>query len=64
MIRIIPISEKLFIRYLNGHIGIASAGFEAVHGDFGYSSRNQEDEVLDFAVALDLLIANIFFRKR
>jgi hypothetical protein len=62
MIRIIPISEKLFIRDLNGHIGIASAGFEAVHGDFGYSSRKQEGEkVMDFAVAFDLAI--IFFSK-
>ena len=38
---------------------------EAVHGGFGYGSRNQEGaEVLDFAVAFDLMIANTFFRKR
>jgi hypothetical protein len=30
-----------------------------------YGSRNQEgEEVLDFVVAFDLLIANIFIRKR
>ena len=39
--------------------------FEAVHGGFGYGSRNQEgEEVLDFAVAFNLMIANTFFRKR
>ena len=50
--------------YLNGHVGTTSAGFEVVHKDFGYGSRNQEgEEVLDFAVAFDLMIANTFFRK-
>ena len=44
---------------------LQSAGFEAVHGGFGYGSRNQEgEEVLDFVVAFDLMIANTFFRKR
>ena len=66
MVRAIPSSEKLFIGGdLNGHVGTTSAGFEAVHGGFGYGSRNQEgEEVLDFAVAFDLMIANTFFRKR
>ena len=50
---------------LNEHVGTTSAGFEAVHEGFGYDSRNQEGkEVLDFAVAFDLMIANAFFRKR
>ena len=66
MIRAVPSSEKLFIGgYLNGHVGTTSAGFEAVHGGFGYGSRNQEgEEVLDFKVAFDLMIANTFFKKR
>ena len=66
LVRAIPSSEKLFIGGdLNGHVGTTSAGFEAVHGGFGYGSRNQEgEEVLDFAVAFDLMIANTFFRKR
>ena len=63
LIRVVPSSEKLFIgEDLNGHVGTTSAGFEAVHGGFGYGSRNHE-EVLDFAVAFDLMIANTFFRK-
>ena len=66
MIRAVPSSEKLFIgEDLNGHVGTTSADFEAVHGGFGYGNRNQEgEEVLDFAVAFDLMIANTFFRKR
>ena len=65
MVRAVPSSEKLFIGGdLNGHVGTSSAGFEAVHGGFGYGSRNQEGEVLVFAIAFDLMIANTFFRKR
>ncbi|RCV30448.1 hypothetical protein SETIT_6G095600v2 [Setaria italica] len=63
LVRTVPSSKKLFIGDLNGHVGTTSAGFKAVHGGFGYGSRNQE-EVLDFAVAFDLMIANTFFRKR
>ena len=66
MVRAVPSSEKLFKEGdLNGHVGTSSAGFEIVHGGFGYGNRNQEgEEVLDFAIAFDLMIANIFFRKR
>ena len=65
LIRDVPSSEKFFIGGdLNGHVGNTSAGFETVHGGFGNGSRNQEgEEVLDFAVAFDLMIANTFFRK-
>jgi hypothetical protein len=66
MVRAILVNEKLFIGGdFNGHVGTTNAGFQEVHGGFGYGSRNQAgEEVLDFAVALDLLIANTFFRKR
>ena len=66
LVRAVPSSEKLFIGGdLNGHVGTSSAGFEAVHGGFRYGSRNQEGkEVLDFAIAFDLMIANTFFHKR
>jgi hypothetical protein len=43
MVRVIPISEKLFILYLNGHVG-TSAYFKAIHGGFGYGSTNHEGE--------------------
>ena len=66
MVRAIPSSEKLFIGGdLNGHICALSAGFEVVHGGFGYGSRNQKgEEVLDFAITFDLMIANTIFCKR
>ena len=65
LVRAIPSSKKLFIGDLNGHVGTTSVGFEAIHGGFGYGSRNQEgEEFLEFAVAFDLMIANTFFRKR
>jgi hypothetical protein len=34
MIRVMPISEKLFIGDLNGHVGTTSVGFKAVNGGF------------------------------
>jgi hypothetical protein len=62
----VPISEKLFIGGdLNGHVGSTRVGFDGVHGGFGYGSRNQEEEgILNFALAYDLIVANILFRKR
>ena len=66
MIRGVPINEKLFIGGdLNGHVGTTREGFEKVHGGFGYGNRNQEgEEILNFAIAYDLMLANTFFRKR
>jgi hypothetical protein len=66
MIRGVPSSEKLFIgEDLNGRVGIARRGFERVHGDFGYEKQNQEgEEILNFTVAYDLIVANTFFRKK
>jgi hypothetical protein len=37
---------------------------ELAHGGFEYGSRNQGDDILDFAIAYGLVIANTFFRKR
>jgi hypothetical protein len=66
MVSTVPISEKLFIEGdLNGYVGVTNVGFEWVHGGVGYGSRNQEGEdILNFALAYDLLIANTLFRKR
>jgi hypothetical protein len=62
----VPISEKLFIGGdLNEHVGATRVGFDGVHGGFGYGSRNQEGEgILNFALANDLFVTNILFRKR
>jgi hypothetical protein len=66
LISSVPISEKLFIEGdLNGHVGSTRVGFDGVHGGFGYESRNQEGEdILNFALAYDLIVSNTLFRKR
>ena len=66
MVSTVSVSEKLLIGGdLNGHVGSTNVGFERVHGGFGYGSRSQEGEdVLNFALAYDLLIVNTLFRKR
>ena len=65
MVSTVPTSEKLFIGDLNGHVGATNVGFERVHEGFGYGSRSQEGEdVLNFALAYELLIANTVFKKR
>jgi hypothetical protein len=62
----VPTFEKLFIGGdLNGYVGSTRVGFNGVHEGFGYGSRNQEEEdILNFALAYDLIVANTFFRKR
>jgi hypothetical protein len=59
-------SEKIFIGgYLNGHVGTVKGGFERIHEAFGYGEQNQDGEdILNFAIAYDLMVANTFFRKK
>jgi exonuclease III len=66
MVRGVPSSKKLFIGGdLNGHVGTIRGEFERVHGGFGYGEQNQEGEnILNFAIAYDLIVANTFFRKK
>nr|XP_040254128.1 craniofacial development protein 2-like [Aegilops tauschii subsp. strangulata] len=66
MVMSVPIDEKLFIGGdLNGHVGTSNTGFEGAHGGFGYGIRNQEgQDVLSFALAYDMIVANTLFRKR
>jgi hypothetical protein len=61
----VSIFEKLFIGgNLNGHVGSTRIGFDGVHRNFGYESRNQEGEdILNFALGYGLMVANILFRK-
>ena len=48
----------------NGHIGKAAAGFEEVHGGYGYGLRNPEgDRILEFAMANNLVVSNSWFKK-
>ena len=50
--------------YLNCHVGAEADGFEGVHEGRGFGSRNAEGEMmLEFAQALDLIVANTWFTK-
>jgi hypothetical protein len=66
MVRVVPSGEKLFIGGdLNDHVNTTRRRFERVHGDFRYDKQNQEGEkILNFIVVYDLMVANIFFRKK
>jgi hypothetical protein len=66
LVRSVQSGEKLFIgEDLNGHMGASNTGFEGVHAGFGYDIRNQEGEdVLSFALAYDMIVANTLFKKR
>jgi hypothetical protein len=65
MVSSVSVGEKLFIGGdLNGHVGTSSTNFEGVHGGFSFGTRNQGEEILNFALAYDMFIANTFFRKR
>jgi hypothetical protein len=56
LISSVPISEKLFIGDLNGHVGSSRVGFDGVHEGFGYGSRNQEGEgYLELCLSLRLI---------
>ena len=49
---------------LNGHVGAKCDGFEGVHGGNGFGVRNVEGEMLlEFADAMDLVVANTWFQK-
>ena len=47
-----------------GDVGATKDGFDGVHGGFGYGVRNTEGEMmLEFADAMDLVVANTWFKK-
>jgi len=49
---------------MNAHVGVGKDGFEGVHGGYGFGVRNTEGEMLlEFADALDLAVANTWFKK-
>jgi hypothetical protein len=61
----LPISEKLFIGGdFNGYVGSTRVGVDGVHEGFGYGSRNQEEDgILNFALAYNLFVTNTLFKK-
>ena len=58
-------NESLFVcGVMNGHEGKESDGYHGVHGGNGFGSRNLEGELLlEFACAMELVIANTLFSK-
>ena len=50
---------------INGHIGRSRDGIERIHGGWGMRDRNDEEEkIVDTAIAFDLAIVNTFFEKK
>ena len=50
---------------MNGQVGKTTAGYEDVHGGFRYGVRNAEGErILEFCLALDMVVCNTLFNKR
>ena len=50
---------------MNGHVGKTTSGYADVHGGFGYGVRNAEGErILEFGLALDMVVCNTLFNKR
>ena len=50
---------------LNGHIGKDANGYEGIHGGHGYEIQNKEGEnILEFAVAHNLVVGNSCFTKK
>jgi hypothetical protein len=41
----VPISEKLFIEDLNGHVGSTVAGFDGVHRVLGMGVENKKGRI-------------------
>ena len=66
LMRTIPEDEKVVLGGdFNGHIGRDAGNFNSVHGGFGLGTRNEGGEnLLEFARAKDLVIANSIFRKK
>ncbi|KAI3874317.1 hypothetical protein MKX03_019465 [Papaver bracteatum] len=66
LVRGVPSSERLIIGGdFHGRVGSSREGFHRVHGGFGYGDKNQVgEEILNFALANDLMVANTFFKKK
>ncbi|XP_057533287.1 uncharacterized protein LOC130811123 [Amaranthus tricolor] len=64
--RTIPEDEKVFLEGdFNGHIDKDADNYNSVHGGFGLRARNESGEnLLEFALAKELVIANSIFKKK
>ena len=64
--RTIPKDEKVFLGGdFNGNIGRDAGNFNSVHEGFGLGVRNESGEnLLEFVLTKDLVIAKLIFRKK
>ena len=62
----IPDEERVVLGGdLNGHIGTDRRVISRIHGGLGMGERNEEGEsIVDFAMAFDMALMNIFFMKK
>jgi hypothetical protein len=64
MVRVV-VKNSSFEEILMVMLAQLEGGFERVHEGFGYGELNQEGEdILNFVIAYDLMVANTFFRKK
>ena len=49
---------------MNGHVGQVANGFHETHGNFGYSTRNAGERILEFAEAMGYVVTSTLFKKR
>ncbi|XP_057548018.1 uncharacterized protein LOC130826445 [Amaranthus tricolor] len=65
LVRIVVREEIISIINSNGHIGRDAGNYNSVHGGFGLGARNESGEnLLEFALAKELVIENSIFRKK
>ena len=64
LMRTIPEDDKVFLGGdFNGHIGRDAGNYNSIHVGFGLGARNERGEnLLDFVLAKELVIANSIFR--
>ena len=50
---------------MNGHVGSSNAGYDGMHGGFGYRDRIADgSRILEFADMLNLVVCNTLFVKQ
>lgn len=66
LVRIIPNDQILYMGGdFNGHIGERADEYVGTHGGFGFGTRNEGGcDLLEFAMAHELVIVNSCFKKR
>lgn len=66
LVSLVPAGQMLYLGGdFNGHIGARAEGYVGIHGGFGFGTRNEGGkDLLEFAMAHELVIVNSCFKKR